>query len=37
MKRVRIKKRFDKELLKNIFLFLGGLLNLISTIIKYFK
>jgi len=37
MKRSRVKRRFDKELMKNIFLFLGELLNLISIILKIFK
>lgn len=37
MKRTKTKKRFNKELLKNIFLFLGELLNLISIILKSFK
>jgi len=37
MKRAHVKRRFDKDLMKNIFLFLSELLNLISIILKLFK
>lgn len=34
MKRTKIRKRFDEELLKDVLLFLSALLNLISIILK---
>ncbi|NSB32783.1 hypothetical protein BCD93_003741 [Clostridium saccharoperbutylacetonicum] len=37
MKRRLSRKRFDKELLKDIFVFLGSLFNLVSVILKCLK
>jgi len=37
MKRRHSRTRFDKELLKDIFIFLGALFNLVSVILKGFK
>ncbi|NSB31053.1 hypothetical protein BCD93_002011 [Clostridium saccharoperbutylacetonicum] len=37
MKRRLNRKRFDKELVKDIFVFLGSLFNLVSVILKCFK